>query len=453
MPDSITLGPLLLPTQALLLVIATATALGVLSLLRDAEPPLRVRAESRLFIALALGVLGARIGWVLRHWQAYADSPGALLAFRDGGYDPWVGLVVGTAAVLVMAVRRPGDRLAVAVPEASRWRMRWRLSALRRRETPRLEQSPDGRLVPPPATPGALEPQPALEGRISAAHPPAGSDETRRQAERASDFDGGNASFEIVGRISAAHPPAGSDEARCQAERASDFDGGKASFEIVGRISAAHPPASPDDAARMVEAHGLLPSTRLDATRPSASAEPSDESSGEPSDESRPPWRRLLLIPAAAGLTVLLAGQILLGLHARASATPLPQMQVLDLDGRPQRLPTGQGRPQVINLWASWCAPCRREMPAFARVQALRPDVDFVYLNIGESPAEIAAFTRTLALPLAPIWRDPSGSVPERLEVRGYPTTLILDGEGRLLHRRSGELSEASLKALLPPQS
>lgn len=164
------------------------------------------------------------------------------------------------------------------------------------------------------------------------------------------------------------------------------------------------------------------------------------------------PWRRLLLIPAAAGLTVLLAGQILLGLHARASATPLPPMQVLDLEGRPQRLPMGQGRPQVINLWASWCAPCRREMPALARVQAQRPDVDFVYLNIGESPAEIAAFTRTLALPLAPIWRDPPGSVPERLQVRGYPTTLIVDGEGRLLHRRSGELSEASLKALLPPR-
>ncbi len=353
MPDSIALGPLLLPTQALLLVIATATALGVLSLLRDAEPPLRARAETCLFIALAVGVLGARIGWVLRHWQAYADSPGALLAFRDGGYDPWVGLVVGAAVVLVMAVRRSGDRLAVALLEASRWRMRWRLSALRKRETPRLERSP----------------------------------------------------------------------------------------APVGRISAAHPPASADEAAGTAEPHPVPPSMRDEATlRPAAAARLT-------------PWRRLLLIPAAAGIAALLAGQILLGLHARAAATPLPQMQVFDLEGRPQQLPMGQGRPQVINLWASWCAPCRREMPAFARVQALRPDVDFVYLNIGESPAEIAAFTRTLALPLAPIWRDPPGSVPERLQVRGYPTTLILDGEGRLLHRRSGELSEASLKALLPPRS
>jgi len=306
MPDSIALGPLLLPTQALLLLIATAAALGVLSLLRDAEPPLRARAEARLFIALVLGLLGARIGWILRHWQAYADSPGALLAFRDGGYDPWIGLVVGAVAVLVMAVRQPGERRA--------------------------------------------------------------------------------------------------------------------------------------EAAGTAEPHPVPPSMREEATlRPAAAARLN-------------PWQRLLLIPAAAGLSVLLAGQILLGLHARAGATPLPSMQVLDLEGRPQRLPMGQGRPQVINLWASWCAPCRREMPAFARVQALRSDVDFVYLNIGESPAEIAAFTRTLALPLAPIWRDPAGSVPERLQVRGYPTTLIVDGEGRLLHRRSGELSEASLKALLPPR-
>jgi thiol-disulfide isomerase/thioredoxin len=396
MPDSIALGPLLLPTQALLLLIATAAALGVLSLLRDAEPPLRARAEARLFIALVLGLLGARIGWVLRHWQAYADSPAALLAFRDGGYGPWIGLVVGLVTVLVMAVRQPGERraeaapaanLAQASPEASRWRMRWRLSALRKREMPRLERNP----AP-------------------------------------------------VGRISAAHPPARPAEAGPETERASDFDEGKASFEFVERISAAHPPASADEAAGTAEPHPVPPSMREEATLRPASATRLN------------PWQRLLLIPAAAGLSVLLAGQILLGLHDRASATPLPQMQVLDLDGRPQRLPTGQGRAQVINLWASWCAPCRREMPAFARVQALRPDVDFVYLNIGESPAEIAAFTRTLALPLAPIWRDPAGSVPERLQVRGYPTTLIVDGEGRLLHRRSGELSEASLKALLPPR-
>jgi thiol-disulfide isomerase/thioredoxin len=158
---------------------------------------------------------------------------------------------------------------------------------------------------------------------------------------------------------------------------------------------------------------------------------------------------RLLLAPAAAGLGVFLAGQLLL--EAGAKHEPLPSFEVFDTKGAPIQLAAAVGRPMVINLWASWCAPCRREMPAFARVQAQRLDVDFVFLNIGESLQEIEAFTRTLSVPLSPILRDPQGRVPARLEVRGYPTTLVLDGQGRLLHRRSGELSEASLKALLPP--
>lgn len=291
MPDSISLGPFLLPTQALLLVVAVAAALGVLNLLRDAEPSSRASAETRLFLALAVGVLGARVGWIGQHWRAYAETPWAVLAFRDGGYSPWLGLLAGLCALAVFVLRLP-SRVA-----------------------------------------------------------------------------------------------AGSEA------------------ETMGVTEAA---------------------TQALALR-----------------------RRQLWIPAAVGALVLCAGQLLLSANARLE--PLPNFEVLDMAGAPIRLPAAQGRPQVINLWASWCAPCRREMPAFARVQAQRPDVDFVYLNIGESVDEIAAFTRTLGLPLSPILRDPEGRVPDHLEVRGYPTTLVLDAEGRLLQRRSGELSEASLKALLPP--
>lgn len=318
MPDSIALGPLLLPTQAVLLVLAAAAALGVLAVLPESEQARRSRSETRLFIALAIGVLGARAGWVVRHWQAYADSPGALLAFRDGGYDPWVGLLTGAAVVALMALRL------------------------------------------------------AASG-------------SRREGEAAAE---------------------------------APLAGGQPDVLPGGPYGDAGAASSP---------------TRVGAR---AAVELS---------------RRQLLVAAATGLLVLTGGQLLIERSARLRAAPLPHFEVLDLAGATQRLPSAAGRPQVINLWASWCSPCRREMPAFARVQAQRTDVDFVYLNIGESPAEIAAFTRTLAEPLAPILRDHDGAAAERLQVRGYPTTLILDGEGRLLHRRSGELSEASLKALLPP--
>lgn len=312
MPDSITLGPLLLPTQALLIVVATALALGVLGLHRDNEPAVRARAETRLFIALAAGVLGARVGWIVQHWPAYAESPWAVLAFRDGGYLPWAGALVCGAVVLVFA-----------------WR--WGRAPLQEVATEAVIAS-----VPSAERTTALEDAGAGAG--------------------------------------ARHGPSAAT--------------GKRRF-------------------------------------------------------------RLLLAPAAAGLGVFLAGQLLL--EAGAKHEPLPSFEVFDTKGAPIQLAAAVGRPMVINLWASWCAPCRREMPAFARVQAQRLDVDFVFLNIGESLQEIEAFTRTLSAPLSPILRDPQGRVPARLEVRGYPTTLVLDGQGRLLHRRSGELSEASLKALLPP--
>lgn len=312
MPDSLTLGPLLLPTQALLIVVATALALGVLGLLRETEPAVRAGAETRLFIALVVGVLGARVGWIVQHWPAYAESPWAVLAFRDGGYLPWAGALVCAAVVLVFA-----------------WR--W--------------------------------------GRAS--------------------------SRELSTEVAIASVPS--------AERA-------ATLEDAGAGAGG-------------------------GQGPSAAA------------GKRRFW--LLLTPAAAGLGVFLAGQVML--EAGAKHGPLPSIEVFDTQGTPIQLPAATGRPMVINLWASWCAPCRREMPAFARVQAQRPDVDFVFVNIGESPQEIEAFTRTLSVPLSPILRDPQGKVPARLEVRGYPTTLVLDSQGRLLYRRSGELSEASLKALLPP--
>lgn len=330
MPDSIRLGPLSLPTQALLLVLAMAAALGVLSLLREGDAAGRARTETRLFIALAIGVLGARLGWVAQHWQAYVESPWSLLAFRDGGYAPWMGLLTGALVVFVMAVRIPTSHASLAARSDE---------ALPRARTDE---------APHPTAPQELQHDAPL------------------------------------------------------------LSGSQARSSL-----ALHP-------------HALIARLLSDAAR------------------------RQLLIPATVGVLVLLSGQTLLEVRARINAAPLPRIEVIDMAGELRTLPAGRGRPQVINLWASWCAPCRREMPAFARVQSQRPDVDFIYLNIGESVAEIVAFTRTLGAPLAPVWRDPAAAVPERLQVRGYPTTLILDAEGRLLHRRSGELSEASLKALLP---
>ncbi|MFD4840121.1 redoxin family protein [Achromobacter sp. NPDC058515] len=122
------------------------------------------------------------------------------------------------------------------------------------------------------------------------------------------------------------------------------------------------------------------------------------------------------------------------------AALPLQQ-----LDGAPVTLAVFNGKPTVINLWASWCPPCRREMPAFARAQAANPDVNFVFLNQGEATPEIRQYLDEHAPALANVLRDPTSEASREMSNRGLPATLFLDAGGRLVDLRVGELSAATL--------
>lgn len=131
---------------------------------------------------------------------------------------------------------------------------------------------------------------------------------------------------------------------------------------------------------------------------------------------------------------------------------PTPQAQpelaalaVQHIDGAPAALSAFHGKPTVINLWASWCPPCRREMPAFAKAQAANPDVNFVFLNQGEAPPDVAQFLAQHAPALRNVLLDPAGEASRKLSNRGLPATLFLDAQGRLVDLRVGELSTASL--------
>jgi thiol-disulfide isomerase/thioredoxin len=123
----------------------------------------------------------------------------------------------------------------------------------------------------------------------------------------------------------------------------------------------------------------------------------------------------------------------------------LAALAVQHIDGAPAALSAFHGKPTVINLWASWCPPCRREMPAFAKAQASNPDVNFVFLNQGEAPPDVAQFLAQHAPTLRNVLLDPAGEASRKLSNRGLPATLFLDAQGRLVDLRVGELSTASL--------
>ncbi|WP_350016385.1 TlpA disulfide reductase family protein [Rhodanobacter sp. IGA1.0] len=156
---------------------------------------------------------------------------------------------------------------------------------------------------------------------------------------------------------------------------------------------------------------------------------------------------------AATGFAALLACK----LTAQAQA-PLPTLQLGDLDGRAVDVESLRGQPTVINLWATWCGPCRREMPVLAEAQRTMPQVRFVFADQGESAATVRQFLQAQQLTLQHVLTDENLQLSNYYNVRGYPTTLFIDARGRLRDTHMGELSRATLadrlqriEADLPP--
>lgn len=125
---------------------------------------------------------------------------------------------------------------------------------------------------------------------------------------------------------------------------------------------------------------------------------------------------------------------------------PLPTLQVADLQGDRVTLQAFRGRPLVLNLWASWCGPCRREMPVLAAAQRAHPDVQVVFLNQGETKEEIQRFLARERLMPGNMLLDVDAVASTTLGVQAYPSTFFFDAEGRLRELHLGELTAAGLE-------
>jgi cytochrome c biogenesis protein CcmG/thiol:disulfide interchange protein DsbE len=93
-----------------------------------------------------------------------------------------------------------------------------------------------------------------------------------------------------------------------------------------------------------------------------------------------------------------------------------------------------RGQPVVINFWATWCVPCREEMPALDRVAAARPDVVFLEIDLQENPEAVTAFfVRYGVTHLQPVL-DPQGKTTTRYGVLSLPTTFFVNRDGVIQH-------------------
>jgi thiol-disulfide isomerase/thioredoxin len=154
--------------------------------------------------------------------------------------------------------------------------------------------------------------------------------------------------------------------------------------------------------------------------------------------------RKPVLAAALTTGTLLLLGGIATFLVS-PSVAPLPPLTLNSLEGRSVSLADFAGKPTVVNLWATWCPPCRREMPALQQAQVANPDVNIVFVNQGEEAAAIVAFLDRQGLALSNVLVDPQSSTGAALGHSALPTTLFFDAHGRLASTRIGELSQATL--------
>lgn len=149
-------------------------------------------------------------------------------------------------------------------------------------------------------------------------------------------------------------------------------------------------------------------------------------------------WRSCAMLTSLPLILVFVLHQLL-----QPPARILPADHgITALDASPLRL---EG-PAVINLWASWCPPCRREMPMMLEEAQANAALPIHFINQGESPQTIRSYLARAGLVMAP-GLDPTMSLMGHFAILGLPATLFIDAQGRVIHSHHGEISRAALRA------
>lgn len=152
-------------------------------------------------------------------------------------------------------------------------------------------------------------------------------------------------------------------------------------------------------------------------------------------------WSLLASILAWGAMTTMLSMQ---------KSAPLSALPLQHLAGTKTTLgKLAEDKPLVLNLWASWCPPCLREMPVLQAAQAAEPNIRFVFANQGEANAVVEQYLHKNKLNLNHVLVDPFSLLAKEYGTVAFPSTLFFSADGQLLGSHLGELSAASLASKL----
>ncbi|MGH6870652.1 MAG: TlpA family protein disulfide reductase [Rhizomicrobium sp.] len=161
-----------------------------------------------------------------------------------------------------------------------------------------------------------------------------------------------------------------------------------------------------------------------------------------------------LIAAVLAALVILGAGALYVMHRAGVHASPPPSLAVLAFDPAPRTMPdvafsdakgarhalaAFKGRYVLLNLWATWCGPCVKELPALARLQAADPAIAVVTVNVGRNgAADTAAFLKEHGAASLPVYMDTNVALIRAFGAAGLPLSVLIDPQGREVARASG---------------
>lgn len=128
-------------------------------------------------------------------------------------------------------------------------------------------------------------------------------------------------------------------------------------------------------------------------------------------------------------------------LHPVKGNPPAADFSLTDIDERPHTLSGYRGKVVIVNFWATWCPPCRHEMPSMEEVYQRYEDQGFVVLAVNEweDADRVFVYTGQLSIaPTFPILFDKLGEVADSYVVKGLPTTVLLNRKGQVVYRAIG---------------
>ena len=190
--------------------------------------------------------------------------------------------------------------------------------------------------------------------------------------------------------------------------------------------------------------------------------QPVDQSDREPT--ALPRWIAAIIIGAIAlaSLAALLwplltkpsgradAGVIRAQIDSEGAAGRIganaPDFEWTGPDGQTLRLSTYRGKVVVVNFWATWCPPCREEMPALQRVAASEADVVVLEVDLMESADKARSFLDSLALDRLQLVLDTDGATTRRFGVLTLPSTFFVDRDGVIRHLEFTPMNEQQIR-------